>query len=189
MKIFNARQNAEQVAHYAAAADFCQLFHREVNGLYLLAFLLTANRSLAEKCFVGGLEDSLNGSRVFKEWAHIWARRMVIQNAVRITGLRSEGGNAPSSDHDGNDVSIQPPELAGIVHLPYFERFVFVMSVLERYSDQGCALLLNCTRGEVVAGRIRALQELGRWAKRDVDPATINAVEQSRPESVGTVLD
>jgi DNA-directed RNA polymerase specialized sigma24 family protein len=169
---------------YAPAADFCQLFEREVNGLYLLAVLLTANRSLAEKCFAGGLEDSLNSNRVFRESAHLWARRMVIQNAVRMSGLRSADGNTPSSDHKGNDVTVQPAELAAIVELPDFERFVFVMSVLERYSDQGCALLLNCTRGEVIAGRIRALQQLGRWAKRAVEPQPSNAVGQARPEAL-----
>jgi len=188
LNIFSARKSARQVTRYAAAADFCQLFERDINGLYLLAVLLTANRSLAEECFAAGLEDSLNSNRVFREWAHLWARRMVIQNAVRMSGLRSAEGNAPSSDEKGNDVTVQPAELSAIVKLPAFERFVFVMSVLERYSDQGCARLLNCTRGEVIAGRIRALQQLGRWAKSGVAPATVNAVGQARPESVVTPL-
>jgi len=35
------------------------------------------------------------------------------------------------------------------------------MSVLERYSDQDCSVLLGCMRRDVVAARIRALQQIG----------------------------
>lgn len=49
--------------------------------------------------------------------------------------------------------------------LPVFERFVFVMSVLERYSEQDCALLLEATRGEVVEARSRALQAIATAAE------------------------
>jgi hypothetical protein len=43
--------------------------------------------------------------------------------------------------------------------------------VLERYSDQECSLLLNCTRADVMAARIRAIQQIGKSADRygDVD--------------------
>ena len=49
-----------------------------MNRLYLLAFLLTADHTTAEKCFVWGLEDSKKGNLVFKEWAQSWARRTII---------------------------------------------------------------------------------------------------------------
>jgi hypothetical protein len=39
------------------------------------------------------------------------------------------------------------------------------MSVLERYSDHDCALLLGCSRAEVIAARIRALQQIGSAAE------------------------
>jgi hypothetical protein len=55
-----------------------------------------------------------------------------------------------------------PAEIAAIEEVPAFERFAFVMSVLEHYSDRECSLLLNCTRGEVTAARSRALERLGR---------------------------
>jgi hypothetical protein len=41
-----------------------------------------------------------------------------------------------------------------------FERFVYVMSVLERYSDLDCSVLLGCARREVVGARIRAFQQI-----------------------------
>ncbi len=46
------------------------------------------------------------------------------------------------------------------VRLAPFERFVFVMTVLERYSDQQSSELLDCTRKNVADARVRALQQL-----------------------------
>jgi hypothetical protein len=35
------------------------------------------------------------------------------------------------------------------------------MTVLERYPDQDCSLLLGCTRRDVVAARARAFEQIG----------------------------
>ena len=43
-----------------------------------------------------------------------------------------------------------------------FERFVFVMSVLEHYSEHECALLLACSPREVRAAQGRAFSKLVR---------------------------
>ena len=43
---------------YATRSDFCRIFEKDMNRLYLLCFLLTADPSLAEKSFIRGLEDS-----------------------------------------------------------------------------------------------------------------------------------
>jgi len=51
-------------------------------------------------------------------------------------------------------------EIAAVVDLPVFERFVFVLSVFERFSDQDCSLLLNRSRREVAAGRTSALRRI-----------------------------
>ena len=59
-----------------------------MNSLYLLSFLLTADREKAEQCFVSGLEDAVEGNPVFKEWARSWARRVIILNAVRVINPR-----------------------------------------------------------------------------------------------------
>src|SRR5882762_3559879 len=48
------------------------------------------------------------------------------------------------------------------IHQPApFERFVFVISVLEHYSEHECSVLLGCPRRDVIAARIRALQQIG----------------------------
>ncbi len=48
----------------------------------------------------------------------------------------------------------------GVQELPPFDRVVFVMSVLERYSDRECSALLNCALGDVIAARIKAIQQI-----------------------------
>jgi hypothetical protein len=160
---------AKQIARpkpYASKADFGQIFHEDMNGLYLLSFLLTADREKAEQCFVSGLEDAVDGSPVFKEWARSWARRAIIQNAVRVINPRPVEGNgrsrSPSANGNGQTLSAElPVEIAAVLGLEPFERFVYVMTVLERYSDQECSVLLGCARRDVLAARTRALQQLG----------------------------
>ena len=147
---------------YASNGDFCRIFHEETDSLYQLSFLLTAERLKAEQCLVSGLEDSLKGSRVFKEWASSWARRAIIQNAVRVINPRPMGENVPSSfNSSGKTLVAEPAEIAAILELAPFERFVYVMSVLERYSDQDCSVLLGCSRRDVNAARIHGLQQIG----------------------------
>ncbi len=149
---------------YATSANFCQIFREDMNGLYLLSFLLTADRDKAEQCFVSGLEDSVDASPVFKEWARSWARRAIIQNAVRLVKARPADGNGPSSSpahHSEKIATAERPEIAAALGLGAFERFVYVMSVLEHYSDQDCSVLLSCSRRDVVAARTRAFQTIG----------------------------
>jgi hypothetical protein len=151
---------------YATTADFRQIFHDEMKGLYLLSFLLTADREKAEQCFVSGIEDSIKGNPVFREWARSWARRVIIQNAIRVIQPRRMQKTAPSmSDSGGKALAAEQAEIARVLALEPFERFVYVMSVLERYSDHDCSILLGCARQEVMATRIRAAQQIGSTAR------------------------
>jgi hypothetical protein len=149
-------------AQYTTTADFCRVFCEETDRLYRLSFLLTADQEKAQQCFVSGLEDSVEGNPVFKEWARAWARRAIIQSAVPVIHPRPIENDAPTS-FGSNDkmLAAEPPELAAVLLLDAFERFVYVMSVLEHYSDLDCSLLLGCAKRDVVAGRVRALQQTG----------------------------
>jgi hypothetical protein len=147
---------------YASNRDFCRIFHEETGSLYQLSFLLTADRDKAQQCFVSGLEDSLKGSRVFKEWARSWARRAVIQNAVRVINPRlMEKNTASSFNGSGRTLAAEQVEIAAVLDLAPFERFVFVISVLEHYSEHECSVLLGCSRRDVIAARTRALEQIG----------------------------
>jgi hypothetical protein len=60
--------------------------------LYLLSFLLTADRAKAERCFVPGLDLAAEDNAAIRDWAHSWARRIVIGNALRLIAPRPETG-------------------------------------------------------------------------------------------------
>jgi DNA-directed RNA polymerase specialized sigma24 family protein len=150
-------------AEYANAEDFCQIFDKDMSSLYLLSLLLTGNHEKAEQCFVSGLENAVNRNRVFKEWARSWARRVIIQNALYIMkprpGVEIEALNSTSIEVNRK---AELDEIAAVLGLKPFDRFVFVMSVLEGYSEHDCSILLvGCSRRDVRAARIRALQQLG----------------------------
>jgi hypothetical protein len=148
-------------ASYASSGDFRRIFSEEIDELYQLSFLLTGDRGKAERCFLSGLEDSVRGNRVFKEWAHSWARRAIIQCAVRVINPRiTEEGASSSLNSSGNTPAVEQAEIASVLELRPFERFVYVISVLEHYSDQDCSVLLGCARRDVVAARNRAIRQL-----------------------------
>jgi hypothetical protein len=158
---------------YATGSDFCRIFKEDMNHLYLLSLLLAGDQAGAEKCFVRGLEDSMSSNPVFVEWAQSWAVRKIVHNAIEMIHprpLNNNNGNGTSNSLSGHkrERSItEPAEIAQILALPAFDRFAFVLSVLERLSDQDCAVLLACTSGELVAARTRALQQIGNLAERN----------------------
>jgi hypothetical protein len=170
---------------YASSGDFCRIFREDMDGLYVLSFLLTADQGKAEQCFVAGLEDSAEGSLVFKEWARSWARRSIIQNAIRFIQPTPNGQGlqrfAPVDAAAKMPPAEQQAEMAAVLALDPFERFVYVMTVLERYSDHECSVLLGCGRRDVLAARIRALQQMGDAAQSH-NRQLQNASSESEPQ-------
>jgi DNA-directed RNA polymerase specialized sigma24 family protein len=146
---------------YASSGDFLRIFHEERDGLSRLSFLLTADHEKAQQCFVSGLEDSVKENSVFKEWVRSWARRAIIQCAVRVINPRpTQEEVAPGFNGSGKTPAGEPPEIAAVLELAPFERFVFVISVLEHYSEHECSILLGCSRRDVIAARLRAVQQI-----------------------------
>jgi DNA-directed RNA polymerase specialized sigma24 family protein len=154
------------VGQYASSEEFRKVFTEELEGLYLLALLLTGDRDKAKQCFVGGLEDCVRTNHVFREWARSWTKRAIITNAIRA--LQPHPGVANASwpalvFHDKGNVADIPEghfELQSVSVVDAFERFVFVMSVLEQYRDHDCAVLLRCSIQEIREARVRAFQKL-----------------------------
>jgi hypothetical protein len=146
---------------FATSGDFCQIFKEDMKNLYLLSLLLTADPDKAEQCFVSGLDDCATGNQVFKEWARSWARRAVIKNAIRLIAPEPVAANRASVVGDKARPELHA-QFSALLELQPFERFAFVMSVLEGYSDRDCALLLGCTRESLIAARGRALLQVAR---------------------------
>jgi DNA-directed RNA polymerase specialized sigma24 family protein len=157
---------AAKADRYASGEDFRRIFDEDSIGLYQLSFLLTGNPEKAQRCFVSGFEDCVTGNPVFREWAHSWAKRTIIQNAIEELKPRPKRSNSPLSATilpNIDQLSRGPGghfEIDAVLGLEDFERFVFVISILEHYSEQDCALLLGCSVQQVREARARGLQRL-----------------------------
>src|SRR5262249_39807401 len=132
--------------------------------LYQLSFLLTADHHKAEQCFVAGFEEAVKENHVFKEWARSWAKRAIIQNAIRELKPRPPAtayslAPSPYVDPLPSDQG-RHFEVDDVLALSDFERFVFVMSVLELYSEHDCSLLLRCSPREIREARLRAITQV-----------------------------
>jgi len=147
---------------YATQRDFCRIFSEKMDRLHLLALLLTADAGKAEQCLVAGIGESVVGNRIFKEWAYSWARRTVIQQAIRMMEPTQKRLAPANTELVGLEIE---PRLGSILKLDALERFVFVMSVLEGYSSQDCSILLGCSRKVIVDARARALEQLANGAE------------------------
>lgn len=162
MRFWKNNQEARDLsAEYATRRDFQNIFTEDMADLQLLAFLLTADQDLAEECFVSGLDDTIDGNPVFRDWARSWSKRAVIKNAIKaVAPAPGVAASVPASG-TWNAKAEHYALISAVIDLDPFDRFVFVMTVLERYSIPECATLLNRPLADVVTAKSRALQRLG----------------------------
>jgi DNA-directed RNA polymerase specialized sigma24 family protein len=172
------KSGKQETDEYSSVEDFRSVFAEGRTDLYGLSFQLTGDHDQAEQCFVAGREDCFKATRVFKEWAGAWAKRTIIQNAIRK--LKPRPSIATSSVLTVPICIGEVPsgvgthfQLHAVLALEDFERFVFVMSVLERYSEHDCSLLLDCPRRHIDEARTRAFVQL-TGAHRTVFPSEIH---------------
>jgi hypothetical protein len=164
-------QVREDKAHrYATRDDFCQVFSEELDGLYQLSFLATGDHDKAERCILASLEDCCRANHVFRDWALSWAKRTIIRYAILELQRRPQPDKSSWAKPDlrfGGKLSHACGsyiKAKDVLALEDFERIVFVISVLERYSDRDCAVLLACSGLEIRESR--RLAHLHIWGSR-----------------------
>ena len=95
---------------------------------------------------------------------------MVIRNAISLV-MGPEGELFVNTNDDADDGLIafsqdDSPgaiaETASILDLPELDRFVFVICVLERYTTQDCALLLDRPPRDINEARQRVGNQVGK---------------------------
>ena len=138
---------------YASHDDFHTVFNENLKELYQLYFQLMRDHKTAERCLVSGLEDCVTENRIFRDWARLGATRTIIQNAIPELKPRSSPTDLSASEAILPDQLPNRPDghfsIDAELSLEDLERFAFLMSVLERYSEHDCILFLGCWAREV----------------------------------------
>lgn len=178
----NRKIRNQENGRFSTAEDFERLFEEHATDLLRLALHLTADAEKAEGCLILAMRDCSVSTGIAKDRAYIWARRMVIRNAVRmIWGTPTDFLTEPAFE-----IQVQPteypPELIresfAILALSDFERLAFVICILERYSFLDCALLLVKTPQEVHEAVLSAADQVvfveTRSSCDDVSTASCN---------------
>jgi hypothetical protein len=149
----------ERGTPYPTVSDFFKTFNEEMRSLYLLSFLLTADQDKAEQCLVSAMGECAEGIGVFTDWARSFTRGAVLKRAIQMIMPRPEHPDYVSFiSPRGSAMPAENDPFATILLLDPFERFVFVISILEGQSDEECANLLRCTRRDVMIARVLALK-------------------------------
>jgi hypothetical protein len=149
----------DERATYPTVTDFFKTFNEEMHRLYLLAFLLTADHDKAEQCLVSAMGECEEGIGVFMDWARSWARSAVLRHAIQMISPAPEHADCvPLISLERSATPAENNPFEAILLLDAFERFVFVMSILEEQSDEECAILLRCSRRDVMMARVLALK-------------------------------
>jgi hypothetical protein len=157
---FRTKQQSQE-QQYATCFDLCENFIEDLRPLYLLAFLLTGSHAAAEQCFIATIDDAITATGVFKGWEHSWNKRCLIINAIRHVFREPVANSGKRNAMCEVDVDSGPEEFRSVSRLaPPLQRFVFVISVLERYSEHECALLLGRPQRDIREARILALWQL-----------------------------
>jgi hypothetical protein len=157
----NQDRSNERATEYATCKDFQQIYSEDMVGLHQLAYLLTADQAKAEQCFIAGLDESIHGNPVFKQWARAWSKRAIIRNAIKMIAPVPPQSATVAEKLAGSEQNENLDTMsAKVATWVPFERFVFVMAVLEGYSLRECSAFLGCPVQDVAAAKSAALQKV-----------------------------
>lgn len=144
---------AENKNDYATSQHFCGLFTEDTNSLYLISFLLTADHDKAQQCFMTSLDDCVrDGSSVFLECSHAWAQRVIVRNAIPALAPHTcSTPQEPAAFQSAGKATLarsksQDAPFASVLALGDIERFVYVLSLLEKFSEEDCAAFLGISQ-------------------------------------------
>ena len=161
------RPNSSEANLYASADDFRRLFTVEIDCLFRLSLLLTADAENAKHCLTLAMGDCVGARTIFKDFARVWARRMIIQNAIQLVLTDdSVAGNSKGveSSLDADDLhDNEHPKQSAVLGLAPFDRLAYVICILERLSVADCALGVRKSSQEVQDAVTRAAKQIASF--------------------------
>ncbi len=174
------RSNSHAARSYATDDDFRQLFATKITEFLRLALQLTADAEKAERCLILAMRDSFDKSNISVNFAQVWARRMVIRNAIRLVlGIDNDIACDTEAEFHLQPRAYrieEPRESIAVLDMAEFDRMVFVICVLERLSIMDCALLLRRSPKDVNDAMVRATNHVASLENQNHHPtATLRA--------------
>lgn len=168
----SAVPGAEGSRPNAAAPCVAEMWVDKMAELYLLAFMLSTDKETAEQCMLSAMDEYLNSSAPnLIDWMRDKGRHAVIERAVQSVNPRVKASycwTVPTGTRSLRAPGHQP--FAVITALGTFERFVYVLTVLEGYDEEECAGVLECRRADVVAARKLSHQLVGLGDAEEAAP-------------------
>jgi hypothetical protein len=166
-----ARITSSSVNEFATADDFQRLFASDMSDLFHLAYLLTADAEQAEHCLILTMHECMASASVYKWWLPFWTRNALIRNGIRIaTGglvgpLRKipRARTLPAIRRSQRSAIDAMDEPVGVLQLSDFDRLVYVICLVEKYSTRDCATLLGRPWQEVREARDRAVAQVSAF--------------------------
>lgn len=160
-----------EAASYAPGTDSWNTLIDVTHNLYLLSLLLTADPHKAQQCFLGGIGECESEIDAFMSWAQVRARRTIVDRAIWVVAPTPEHSYDFSFDHLKLSAAKMKTNLFdAILGLNAFERFVYIISVIENQSDEDCSTLLGCSQKDVMIARSVALALLASTYTPDNHP-------------------
>jgi hypothetical protein len=160
----------EKATTFASGTDVWNILTDEMNSLYLFSFLLTADLDKAKQCFFSGMSECEEEIGVFMSWAQTRARHTILKHAIWMIMPSPDRADDSSFVLRGSAASGDTNIFDAIAGLNAFDRFVYVMSVLEKQSDDDCSNLLRCSPLDIVIARAMALERLANTYKASDQP-------------------
>lgn len=184
---FHASASGADDRNHASAAEVVTCFRDDKNLLKKLAFLITADKAMAEEAVAKACEITLQGNRPFRDWLLEWAKAATMGAAISLNGpaiRRSEvmykDRRCQHAEHLCQmDEERRPANLALVLGMDAQEiigeldplcRAILVLRIAIRSSIQDCSLRLNVSRSAAVAANCLAMTWLDyRYIKPTAD--------------------
>jgi hypothetical protein len=173
---FHTQSKLSEEDTFATTHDFQRLFAREMTNLFRLSLQLTADAEKAESCLILAMKECIANSTVSG-----------MENAV-LNDVDSEAEPGFYLQPSKHRIEALRNSLA-ILSLPDFDRLVFVICVLERYSILDCALLLTRSPKDVNEARLRASNQVASFEERNHHESTTTSPYGAWSNEIGGLDD
>lgn len=152
------RRDLSKARSYATADDFWRLFSAEISDFFRLSLQLTADPKKAERCLVLAMKDCSRTHTIFRDFAHVWARRMIIRHAIHL--IQSDDPEAACDSQSTEIQNENQRKMAPALGPVELARLAFVICVVEHLSVHDCALLLGKSPRDVNEAIVRAESQI-----------------------------